>query len=110
MKSICVTSFALIIMFYSQGFSGTWCKAVYPYKEGNFYENEFQKQLQICKNNDNLFISINKQYTNASHLINAAIANYCDLNREILKSEPFNENDSFFSAVCTFRRHFLREK
>ena len=89
--------------------AGTWCKAVYPYKEGQFYENEFQKQLQICKNNDNLFISISKKYTNASHLINAAIANYCDLNRQVLKSEPHNENDSFFSAVCVFRKHYLRE-
>ena len=88
---------------------GTWCKAVYPYKEGQFYENEFQKQLQICKNNDNLFISISKKYTNASHLINAAIANYCDLNRQVLKSEPYNENDSCFSAVSVFRKHFLRE-
>ena len=89
--------------------AGTWCKAVYSYKEGQFYENEFQKQLQICKNNDNLFISISKKYNNASHLINAAVANYCDLNRQVLKSEPQDENDSFFSAVCVFRRHFLRE-
>ena len=47
-----------------------------------------------------------KKYTNASHLINAAIANYCDLNRQVLKSEPHNENDSFFSAVCVFRSIF----
>ena len=41
------------------------------------------------------------KYTNASHLINAAIANYCDLNRQVLKSEPHNENDSFFQQfVC----------
>lgn len=102
--------FGIFLLTYSEkSYSGTWCKAIYPFKESQFFENEFEKQLQVCKNNDNVFISISKKYTNASHLINAAIANYCDLNKKILKSEPYDNDDFYFSAVCVFRRHFIRE-
>lgn len=96
-----------ILFSFNNLFAGTWCKATYHFNE-NFKESEFLKQLERCKNNDNLFISINKQYINANHLLNATIANYCDLNRNILKSSPTDANDSFHSAVCVFRKHFLR--
>ena len=71
---------------------------------------DFQKQISKCKNSDNFFVSISKNYKNASHILNATIANYCDLNRNIVKSKPENNEDTFYSAVCVFRNHFLREE
>ena len=90
-------------------YSGTWCKAVYSFNE-DFHVADFQKQISKCKNSDNFFVSISKNYKNASHILNATIANYCDLNRNIVKSKPENNEDTFYSAVCVFRNHFLREE
>ena len=89
-------------------FSATWCKAIYPYSKEAF-DGNFQKQLSICKNNDNAFISIHSKYDNALHLLHATIANFCDLSKKVIKSVSSSNVDSYFSAVCVFRRHNLRE-
>ena len=92
----------------NESFSASWCKAIYPFsKEAS--DGNFQKQLSLCKNTDNVFISIHSQYDNALHLLHASIANFCDLTKEIIKSESTTHNDSFYSAVCVFKRHNIRK-
>ena len=90
--------------------SATWCKAIYPYSSEAF-DGHFQKQLSVCKNSDNLFISIHSKYKNSQHLLNASIANFCDLNRQVVISKTEKDpEESYNSAVCVFKRHILREK
>ena len=102
----------LIILFWSfsfnESFSASWCKAIYPYSKEAF-DGNFQKQLSLCKNTDNVFISIHSKYDNALHLLHASIANFCDLTKQIVKSESKIHNDSFYSAVCVYKRHNLRK-
>lgn len=98
----------LIFLGHTNSFSGTWCKAVYSFSE-EYHDSDFQKQISKCKNADNFFVSISKNFKNASHILNATIANYCDLNRRIVKSMPETNEDTFYSAVCVFRKHFLRQ-
>ena len=94
-------------LWFKPTYSATWCKAIYPYsKEAS--DGKFQKQLSLCRNSDNLFLSIHTNYKHAQHLLNASIANFCDLNRRIIVSSPQKEN-LYFSAVCVFKRHNLRE-
>ena len=56
-----------LFFFSTESFSGTWCKAVYPYTESH-EDGEFEKQLSLCKNNDNLFVSIHSKYKNSRNL------------------------------------------
>ena len=80
----------LTLTFFSfslnESFSASWCKAIYPFSKEAF-DGNFQKQLSLCKNTDNVFISIHSQYDNALHLLHASIANFCDLTKHIIKSE-----------------------
>lgn len=102
----CVIILFFIFFLTDSALPATWCKAIYPYsKEAN--DGKFQKQLSLCRNADNLFISIHTKYENAQHLLNASIANFCDLNRQIIVSSPEKAN-LYFSAVCVFKRHSLR--
>ena len=105
--------FILFLVFFilispNHSFSGIWCKAVYPYTESH-EDGEFQKQLSLCKNSDNLFVSIHSKYKNAKNLLLASIANFCDLNKQVVINEKKGQ-DSYYSAVCSFRRHYLRDK
>tara|TARA_X000000950_G_scaffold283042_2_gene383047 strand:+ start:309 stop:635 length:327 start_codon:yes stop_codon:yes gene_type:complete len=100
--------FFVLILKSNLLYGGTWCKAVYSFNE-EFHKSDFQKQISKCKNSDNFFVSISKIYKNASHILNATIANYCDLNKSIVKSRPVTNEDTFYSAVCVFRNHYLRE-
>lgn len=106
------TFFYIIIvffLFFKNSHSANWCKAIYKYSDEAF-DGNFQNQLSLCKNSDNLFVSISSKYKNSAHLLNATIANFCDLNRNIIKSESQNSDQSYFSAVCVFRKHNLRTK
>ena len=89
--------------------ASNWCKAIYKYSD-EAYDGNFQKQLSLCRNNDNLFVSISSKYKNSAHLLNATIANFCDLNKNIVRSQSEVSDQSYFSAVCVFRRHELRSK
>lgn len=106
MRLFLLSTFFLIFVCFHSLYAGQWCKAIYPYSE-NALDGEFQKQLSICRNSDNLFLSIHSGYKNAQHLLNASIANYCDLNKKIVISEP-KQNSLFYSSVCVFKKHFLR--
>ena len=85
--------------------SASWCKVIY---EKNIEPGDLQKQINKCKNSDNFFIAIHTSYLNAGHLLNTFVAELCDLNREILSTEP-RTGDPYYSAVCEFRRHFIRD-
>ena len=74
--------------------------------EGSKYE--LQKQINKCKNSDNFFLAIHTTFKNAGHLINSFIAEYCDLNRNLLTTEP-RQGDPFFTVVCEFRKSNLRK-
>ena len=60
------------------------------------------------KNSDNFFLAIHSSYKNAGHLLNSFVAEYCDLNRRLLRTEP-REGDPFFTIVCEFRKSNLRK-
>ena len=108
-KNLVILSF-LNFFYVTTGNSATWCKAIYPYSSEAF-DGDFQKQLSVCKNSDNLFISIHSKYKNSQHLLNASIANFCDLNRQIVVSKTKKAPEEHYnSAVCVFKRHILREK
>ena len=109
MKNFYRILFLFLILFRSDLQSANWCKAIYQYSEQAF-DGNFQKQLSLCKSSDNLFLSIASKYKNASHLLNASIANYCDLNKQIIKSQTTKVEKSYYSAVCVFRKHKLRTK
>ncbi len=89
--------------------SANWCKAIYPFSKEAF-DGDFHKQLSLCKNNDNLFLSIHSRYDNALHLLHTSIASFCDLSKQVIKSEVKKNDSSFYSSVCVFRRHKLREE
>ena len=86
-----------------------WCKAVYPYSE-EANDGKFNKQLSLCKNSDNLFISISDKYINSLQLLHASIANFCDLNRQVVKSNSQKDKESFHSVACVFKKHTLRRE
>jgi hypothetical protein len=101
--------FALIIYFLisfnNELISRSWCKAVY---KQNSLPGELQEQISKCKNSDNFFLAIHTSFKNAGHLLNSFIAEYCDLNRNLHISEP-RPGDPFFTIVCEFRKHYIRE-
>ena len=88
--------------------AATWCKAVYQFSV-EASDGNFNKQLDLCRNNDNVFISISSKYINSMQLLNASIANFCDLNRQVVKTESQNK-DAFHSVACVFKRHILRKE
>ena len=88
-----------------QSHSANWCKVIY---NKDMSPGELQKQISKCRNSDNFFLAIHSSYSNAGILLNTLIAELCDLNRQIIRSEPKKE-DPYFSSVCEFRRHNLRE-
>tara|TARA_B100000131_G_scaffold112929_1_gene110069 strand:+ start:212 stop:529 length:318 start_codon:yes stop_codon:yes gene_type:complete len=97
--------FIIFCAFFSTVESGNWCKVIYS-KE--ISEGDFQKQISKCKNSDNFFLAIHNSYANAGNLLNTFIAELCDLRKTVIKSEPL-KGDPFYSSVCEFRKHFLRE-
>ncbi len=84
--------------------SGNWCKVVY---NKDTTEGNLQNQLSKCKNSDNMFLAINSGFSNAGHLLNSMIAQNCDLNREVVITQP-RTGDPYFTGVCEYRRHNLR--
>tara|TARA_B100000989_G_scaffold103487_1_gene75762 strand:+ start:2502 stop:2834 length:333 start_codon:yes stop_codon:yes gene_type:complete len=90
-------------------YGGQWCKAIYPYSE-EASDGKFNKQLSLCKNSDNLFISISAKYINSSQLLHASIANFCDLNRQVVKTSSQTGDESFNSVACVFKKHTLRKE
>ena len=99
----------LIIIPLKDSASANWCKAIYPYSK-EALDGNFQKQLSLCKNSDNLFLSIHSNYDNALHLLHTSIASFWDLTKQVIKSEIKKTGSSFYSFVCVFRRHKLREE
>ncbi len=97
--------FIIICVFSSTVQSGNWCKVIYS-KE--ISDGDLKKQISKCKNSDNFFLAIHNSYANAGNLLNTLIAELCDLRKTVLKSEPV-KGDPFYSSVCEFRKHFLRE-
>ncbi len=85
--------------------AGSWCKAIY---KKNIEEGEFNRQISKCKNSDNFFLAIHTSYKNSGHLINSLIAQYCDIRRQILTTNP-REGDPFFTVVCEFRKNNIRK-
>jgi hypothetical protein len=104
-KKIQVILFFITFFSFNISQSANWCKVIYN-KE--ISPGELQKQLKKCKNSDNFFLAIHTSYSNAGHLLNTLIAESCALNREIVVTEP-RSGDPYFSAVCEFRRHQIRE-
>lgn len=85
--------------------AGNWCKAVYKV---DIEEGEFNRQISKCKNSDNFFLAVHTRYKNSGHLINALIAQYCDIRRQIITTNP-REGDPFFTVVCEFRKNKIRK-
>ena len=54
------------------------------------------------------FLAIHTTYKNSGHLINSLIAQYCDIRRQIIKTNP-REGDPFFTVVCEFRKNKIRK-
>ena len=96
-------------LFCNSSYSSQWCKAIYPYSE-EANDGKFNKQLSLCKNSDNLFISISDKYINASQLLHASIANFCDLNRQVVKTSTQKGDEAFHSVACVFKKHTLRKE
>tara|TARA_B100000989_G_C19509540_1_gene458245 strand:- start:265 stop:597 length:333 start_codon:yes stop_codon:yes gene_type:complete len=103
--------FVLAIFFCVSNLShgSQWCKAIYPYSE-KANDGKFNKQLSLCRNSDNLFISISDKYINSLQLLHASIANFCDLNRQVVKTSSKKGEESFHSVVCVFKKHSLRKQ
>ena len=101
--------FIVILMTIAFKFSdlhaGNWCKAVY---QVDIAMGELTRQISKCKNSDNFFLAIHTTYKNSGHLINALIAQYCDIRRQIITTNP-REGDPFFTVVCEFRRNKIRK-
>ena len=70
-------------------------------------DGELMAQLSKCKNSDNVFIAIHTSFQNSGHLLNSLVAEYCDMRRNIISTNPRN-GDPYFTVVCEFRRHILR--
>ena len=85
--------------------SGNWCKVVY---NKDTSDGSLEAQLSKCRNSDNMFLAINSGYSNAGHLLNSMIAENCDLNREVITTQP-RPGDPYFTSVCEYRSHKLRE-
>ena len=104
--------FSSMVIFFclsNLSYGGQWCKAIYPYSE-EASDGKFNRQLSLCKNSDNLFISISDKYINSLQLLHASIANFCDLNRQVVKSSSQKGNESFHSVACVFKKHTLRKE
>ena len=95
----------IFLLSASISFAGNWCKAIY---KQDISEGDFQKQIRKCKNSDNFFLAIHTSYNNSGHLLNSLISELCDLRRNIVRSEP-RKGDPYYTAVCEFRRHYLRK-
>tara|TARA_B100000963_G_scaffold358129_1_gene381990 strand:- start:235 stop:555 length:321 start_codon:yes stop_codon:yes gene_type:complete len=104
-KTITIFTFFFLIFFSEISVAKSWCKAIY---NQNILPGELQKQINKCRNSDNFFLAIHSSYKNAGHLLNSLVAEYCDLNRRLLRTEP-REGDSFFTIVCEFRKSNLRK-
>ena len=85
--------------------AGSWCKAVY---NKDVSDGELSKQIKKCRNSDNFFLAIHSYYQNSSHLANSFIAEYCDLRKQIITTNP-RDGDPYFTIVCEFRRNNLRK-
>ena len=85
--------------------SGNWCKVVY---NKDTTEGNLESQISKCRNSDNMFLAINSRFSNAGHLLNSMIAENCDLNREVIVTQP-RPGDPYFTGVSEYRSHKLRE-
>ena len=90
--------FCFLFFFQDLAQAGNWCKVVY---NKDITSGNLQEQISKCKNSDNFFIAIHTSYNNSGHLLNS-------LRKNVLKSEP-RPRDPYFTAVCEFRKHFLRK-
>ena len=95
----------ILIFNFSDLRAGNWCKAIYHV---DIEEGELNRQISKCKNSDNFFLAIHTTYKNSGHLINSLIAQYCDIRRQIIKTNP-REGDPFFTVVCEFRKNKIRK-
>ena len=85
--------------------AGSWCKAVY---NKGISDGEVAKQIKKCRNSDNFFLAIHSYYQNSGHLASSFIAEYCDLRKQIITTNP-RDGDPYFTVVCEFRRNNLRK-
>ena len=97
--------FCFLFFFQDLAEAGNWCKVVY---NKDITPGNLQEQISKCKNSDNFFIAIHTSYNNSGHLLNSLISEFCDLRKNVIKSEP-RPRDPYFTAVCEFRKHFLRK-
>ena len=104
-KSVVILTVLILNLTFKSATSRSWCKAVYMQ---DTLPGELQKQISKCKNSDNFFLAIHTTFKNAGHLLNSFIAEYCDLNRNLLTTEP-RQGDPFFTVVCEFRKNNLRK-
>jgi hypothetical protein len=100
-----IFTFLVLLFFTELTYAKSWCKAIY---NQNILPGELQKQINKCRNSDNFFLAIHSSYKNAGHLLNSFVAEYCDLNRRLLRTEP-RAGDPFFTVVCEFRKSNLRK-
>ena len=97
--------FSTVVTFFflsNLSYGSQWCKAIYPYSE-EASDGKFNKQLSLC-------ISISDKYINSLQLLHASIANFCDLNRQVVKSSSQKGDESFHSVACVFKKHTLRRE
>ena len=101
-----ISFFITLLLFSISNLSaGSWCKVVYNIKVS---EGEIENQIKKCRNSDNFYLAIHSSYQNSGHLVNSFIAEYCDLRRQIVMTNP-RKGDPFFTVVCEFRRNNLKE-
>ena len=99
-----VLLFVTLVLNFNHSHSGNWCKVIYSKQTS---EGKLKDQLSKCKNSDNIFMAIDSSFINSGHLLNSMIAENCDLRREVITTIP-RKSDPYFTAVCEFRRNFLR--
>ena len=100
-----LTFFVIFIISTNESNAGSWCKAIY---NKDISEGEINKQVKKCRNSDNFFLAIHSYYQNSGHLVNSFIAEYCDLRKQIITTNPM-DGDPYFTVVCEFRRNSLRK-
>ena len=100
-----LTVFLMLLFSISELKAGSWCKAVY---NKDVSDGEINKQIKKCRNSDNFFLAIHSYYQNSGHLVNSFIAEYCDLRKQIITTDP-RDGDPYFTVVCEFRRNNLRK-
>ncbi len=104
MKIVFFSIFFYLLIVCKGTNSANWCKVIY---NQGMTDGQVKSQLSKCKNSDNIFIAIHSGFQNAGHLLNSLVAEYCDIRRNLISTNP-RSGDPYFTVVCEFRKHILR--